>query len=139
MVQKINDLNLALKPHIWLGVSVESQRFAESRLPPLLSLPVETHFVSAEPLLGPVDLAKWLPDLQWVIAGGESGSNYRPMDLDWVRVLRDQCVESAVAFFYKQNANFRPDQDRVLDGRTWDQYPQQLEEPVVVDHQPSLL
>jgi protein gp37 len=62
--------------------------------------------------------------IDWAIIGGESGPNFRPMDLDWARSLRDQCVEAGVAFFYKQNSNRRPGQDTLLDGREWHQFPE---------------
>jgi len=102
--------------NVWLGVTAENQRTADERIPILLEIPAPVHFVSVEPMLGPVNIAKWLgyyyrtqPDggydaggLDWVIAGGESGPGARPMHPDWVRGLRDQCQEAAVPFFFKQ-------------------------------------
>lgn len=104
-------------PNVWLGVSVESQKWADQRIPLLLETPAAIRFLSCEPLLGPVDLydsavapLQRFPDepndqagrIDWVIAGGESGPGARPMHPDWVRGLRDQCVAAGVPFFYKQ-------------------------------------
>lgn len=99
-------------PNVWLGTSVENQRWT-SRILPLLKIPAAIHFLSCEPLLGPIDLSPFtsdegydgedfVPPLDWVIVGGESGSGARPMDLDWARTIRDQCREDEVAFFLKQ-------------------------------------
>ena len=65
----------------------------------------------------------WHPVIDWVIVGGESGPKRRPFDPDWARTIRDQCEQAGCAFFYKQGSALRPGQDRVLDGRTWDEYP----------------
>ena len=123
MVYTINNLGLELAPHIWLGVSAENQQMANSRIPELLKLDTTVRWVSAEPLLGPVDMSNWISDLQWVVVGGESGQNHRNMDYQWVRDIRDQCVNADTAFFYKQGMAFRPGRDRILDGRTWGAYP----------------
>lgn len=80
-------------------------------------------FLSCEPLLGPlrgIDLT----GIGWVIAGGESGPNYRPMDVSWARAIRDACLTSQVPFFFKQWGGRTPKMlGRELDGRTWDEYP----------------
>lgn len=170
--------------NLWLGVSVEDQKRADLRVPALLQTPAAVHWLSCEPLLGPVDLTKWLDQhgpwnyvgpgvlcycgepvrnerctgdqIDWVVAGGESGPRSRPMHPDWVRSLRDQCQEYGTPFFMKQWGNWVPpsempsdtfidwdlihgtdivDRDipvrvsknragRLLDGRTWDEYPQ---------------
>lgn len=89
-------------PNLWLGVSVEDQRWADIRIPALLATPAAVRWISAEPLLGPVDLAGYLPGLDWVVAGGESGRGARPMHADWARSLRDQCQQAGVPFFMKQ-------------------------------------
>lgn len=108
-------------PNVWLGVSVEDQKTADERIPLLLQTPAAVRFVSAEPLLGPVDLDKFLgcgweggwkncPEassgkcngLDWVICGGESGPGARPFDIRWARSLRDQCKSAGVPFFMKQ-------------------------------------
>lgn len=114
--------------NVWLGTTVENQEEADRRIPHLLATPAAVRFISAEPLLGPVDLRS-LPfgdpsptgyrprildaltagsrsatpwHLDWVIAGGESGKNARPFDLIWAHSLRDQCRQTGVAFFMKQ-------------------------------------
>jgi len=99
-------------PNVWLGVSVEDQRAADERIPLLLRTPAAVRFLSMEPLLGPVDLWEWVDpfrsgwptplEIDWVIAGGESGPGARPMHPDWVRSIRDQCTKAYVPFFFKQ-------------------------------------
>ena len=106
--------------HIWLGVSVENQDAADERIPLLLQIPATIRFLSCEPLLGPVDLDA---SEFWVIVGGESGPNRRPMDLDWVRYLRDQCVDVGAAFWFKQESALRPGTHPILDGVEWRQFP----------------
>lgn len=114
-------------PNIWIGSSVENQKYAP-RLTVLARLPAPVRFVSAEPLLEQVELTPWLKNgtLQWVIAGGESGFGARPMELDWVRSLRDQSEGAGVAFFLKQLGgvrNKRGGDAAVIDGRHWRQMP----------------
>jgi len=165
-------------PHVWLGVTAENQQRADERIPILLDTPAAVRFVSVEPMLGPVDILDPLfaegkagsphldvldarnlgmPSLDWVICGGETGQNARPMHPDWARALRDQCVAAKTPFFFKQwgewgnihdknaPANLKgpkvryPHDERggfvrmdkigkkrsgrLLDGRTWDEYP----------------
>jgi protein gp37 len=95
--------------NIWLGVSCETQTEADDRIPLLLQTPAHTHFISAEPLLGPIEL--WhvsdhaefsYPGLDWVIVGGESGPQSRPMDIDWARSIVAQCREAGIYCFVKQ-------------------------------------
>ena len=112
---------------VWIGTSVENQKYAP-RITVLARLSAAVRFVSAEPLLGPVNLTHWLVqgDLHWVIAGGESGRSARPMDLEWARDLRDQSVEAGVAFFLKQlggKRGKRSGEAAVIDGQTWMQMP----------------
>ena len=112
---------------VWIGTSVESQKYAP-RITVLARLPASVRFVSAEPLLEAVDLSKWLErgDLQWVIAGGESGHSARPMELDWARDLRDQSRQAGVAFFLKQlggKRGKRSGPEAVIDDQTWSQMP----------------
>jgi len=117
-------------PNVWLGVSVENQKWADHRIPLLLQTPAALRFVSCEPLLGPVNLEPHLPrwktafyniggrarskpikirdGLDWVIVGGESGPDARPMHPDWVRSLRNQAVEAAVPLFFKQWGEWVP-------------------------------
>lgn len=96
-------------PNVWLGVSTEDQRTADLRIPALLETPAAVRFLSCEPLLGPVDLCRYLPNgVGWVIAGGESGPGARPMHSDWARGLRDQCQAAGVPFFFKQWGAWAP-------------------------------
>jgi protein gp37 len=109
--------------HVWAGTSVESDRFVWRANQYLRHVPAAVRFVSAEPLLGPLPSLQ-LDHLQWVITGGESGPGHRPCDVDWVRDLRDRCVEAGVAFFHKQWGGRTPKiGGRVLDDRTWDEQP----------------
>ena len=124
-------------PNVWMGVSVEDQDHA-LRAIRLQSVPAHARFVSAEPLLGPLDLRRpyglhrsgWhvpLRGIHWVIAGGESGLHARACDLDWLRSLRDQCRAAGVAFFLKQLGG-HPDKRghgaALLDGRLWREMPE---------------
>ena len=120
-------------PNVWLGTSVEDQATADARIPHLLATPAAVGFVSAEPLLGEVDLSRIPkskiapnitiltnaltgidglgnvgPRLGWIICGGESGKNARPMHPDWARSLRDQCVADGVPFHFKQWGEWMP-------------------------------
>lgn len=107
--------------HIWIGTSVENQDVAH-RVDHIRRLPAMIRFLSCEPLLGPLSLD--LSGIHWVIAGGESGADFRPLDLDWVRSLRDQCFEDGVAFFFKQIGGRTPKSGgRLLDGNIYDAYP----------------
>jgi protein gp37 len=180
-------------PNVWLGVSVENQEYADLRIPHLLKTPAAVRFLSCEPLLGELDLHRYLhqpwlceycyttaydnvlpegwglawgsaicpdcgpkvqrdggisvvkgglyatgPDprpwkspIHWVIAGCESGPGARPMDEDWVRSLRDQCVASEVPFFFKQRlVNGQKVGTPELGGRTWTQMPNQAKEVI---------
>ena len=112
---------------VWIGTSVESQKYAP-RITVLARIPAPIRFVSAEPLLGPVDLSPWLEndDLQWVIVGGESGRNARPMELEWAETLRDQTLDVNAAFFLKQlggKRGKRSGKEAILDGRPWRDMP----------------
>lgn len=109
-------------PNVWLGVTAENQDEANKRIPILLQIPAAIRFVSCEPLLGPIDLKQviaaklrnWILNnetqygLDWVICGGESGHNARPMHPNWARSLRDQCQEADVPFFFKQWGELLP-------------------------------
>lgn len=108
--------------NVWMGVSVESARY-RFRIDHLREVPAAVRFVSAEPLLGPLGDVN-LDTIDWVIAGGESGPNARPMDVAWGRDLRDQCIDHDVKFFFKQWGGRTPKAGgRELDGRTWDDLP----------------
>jgi len=87
--------------HVWLGTSVETQDTAV-RLDYLLRIDASVLFLSAEPLLGPLDLTEYLDGLSWVIVGGESGPDARPMKAEWAEDIRQQCADFDVPFFFKQ-------------------------------------
>ena len=111
--------------NIWIGTSVESMQVAR-RVDALRAIPAPVRFISAEPLLGPLDEID-LSGIQWVIGGGESGIGHRPVNPDWARGLRDICLETGVAFFWKQWGGRTPKAGgRVLDGKIWDDYPIEL-------------
>lgn len=116
------DSKLRWAPNIWMGVSVESDRY-RSRIDDLRRTGATLKFLSLEPLLGPLhDLD--LHGIHWVIVGGESGPRARPMDPAWASDLRDQCKGAKVPFFFKQWGGTNKKQaGRVLDGRTWDEMP----------------
>ncbi|AZO04555.1 phage Gp37/Gp68 family protein [Mesorhizobium sp. M2A.F.Ca.ET.043.02.1.1] len=154
-------------PNVWLGVSAERQQEADERIPELLATPAAIRFVSAEPLLGPIDFRNlrqynpqgepWidglrglvthggylarspaecslntrtqitppeLPSLDWIIVGGESGPDARPMHPAWARSIRDQCAAAGVPFFFKQWGGVRSKASgRLLDDREWNEFP----------------
>lgn len=108
--------------HIWFGTSVELALYAH-RIETLRKVNVRTKFVSFEPLLGPVGNMD-LSGIAWAIAGGESGPQFRPVNADWIREIRDQCNEQGIAFFFKQWGGRTPKSGgRALDGREWNEYP----------------
>lgn len=109
--------------NLWLGVSVESSEYL-NRVDHLRATPAAVRFLSCEPLLGPLTGLD-LDGIGWVITGGESGPRARRMDPDWVREIRDACVDARVPFFHKQWGGRTPKQGgRLLDGITWDEMPQ---------------
>jgi protein gp37 len=152
--------------NLWLGVTAENQQRADERIPILLQIPAAVRFVSVEPMLGPVDLSLsdgvdlsvsvgtglkpgksyLINSLDWVICGGETGPGARPMRLNWVRSLRDQCQTAGISFFFKAWGEYGPNwlnddngkiegsewmdrmgkkaAGRLLDGRTWDEMPE---------------
>lgn len=114
--------NLDWPPNLWMGVSVEDADHL-GRVDDLRQVPAAVRFLSCEPLLGPLDGLN-LTGIGWVITGGESGRNARPVDPDWVRSIRDRSVAAGVAFFHKQWGGLTPKSNgRLLDGRTWSEYP----------------
>ena len=143
-------------PNVWLGVSVEDQARADQRIPDLLATPAAIRFISAEPLLGPVDLTRLYydgmvningltgdhgvtlplkgrgPKLDWVIVGGESGPNARPMHPNWARSLRYQCAAAAVPFFFKQWGEWFPG-ELADDGAQMRAYPDNDHDPDAVN------
>ncbi len=88
--------------NVWLGVSVEDQKWANTRLPYIAETPAAVRFLSVEPMLGPVTITGYGHRIGWVIVGGESGPRARRMDPDWATDLRDQCARAGVPFFFKQ-------------------------------------
>jgi protein gp37 len=134
-------------PNVWLGTSVENQATADERIPFLLQTPAAVRWISAEPLLGPLDISRYMwpvhwhwqagyatPEaalaggayaeqkpqglvsasatfLNWVVVGGESGKNARPMELHWARFLRDQCLPAGTSFHFKQTGGRRSHND----------------------------
>lgn len=121
--------------NVWLGVSVEDQKYGIPRIDHLRKVPAKIRFLSVEPLLediGDVDLT----GIHWVIVGGESGPQARPMHHSWVDAIRIQCEEQKVAFFFKQWGGWGADgvkrakryNGRQLHGRTWDERPAQTEQ-----------
>lgn len=108
--------------NVWMGVSIELDNLTP-RADALREVPAAVRFLSCEPLLGPLPSLN-LDGLHWVIVGGESGPDARPMNLDWVRDIRDRCVEAQVPFFYKQLGGRTPKAGgRLLDGREWNGFP----------------
>ena len=108
--------------HIWIGVSIESNEVAW-RADFLRKVPAAVRFISAEPLIGPIDQLK-LEGIHWVITGGESGVGHRPCNPEWVREARDHCLSEKVAYFHKQwGGRTSKMGGRELDGRTWDEMP----------------
>jgi protein gp37 len=128
VVPKIVDRLGGVPSNVWLGTSVESAEHLD-RVAWLRATPSAVRFLSLEPLLGPLpDLN--LADMHWVIVGGESGPIHRPIDPAWVRGIRDQCLAEGVAFFFKQWGGRTPKAGgRLLDKKTWDQFP-----PDVIPH-----
>ena len=109
-------------PNLWMGVSVEHTATL-SRVDHLRAVPAAVRFLSCEPLLGPLDGLD-LTGIDWVIAGGESGPEHRPLDPAWVTAIRDSCVAADVPFFFKQWGGRTPKAGgRELDGRVWDEMP----------------
>jgi protein gp37 len=110
-------------PNVWIGTSIESMDVAR-RADALRGITqASVRFISAEPLLGPLDKLN-LTGIDWVIGGGESGAEARRCDLGWARGLRDLCAEQGAAFFWKQwGGRTSKSGGRDLDGRTHDEYP----------------
>ena len=151
-----------LPDNVWFGVSVENQKTADERIPKLLQISAKIKFISIEPILGMVELRRafgsegprqtYIEQLDWIIVGGESGPHARPMHPDWVRKVRDDCIQTRVPFFFKQWGEWVQSEEpqevyskkggfktlpakecfikvgkkragRLLDGREWNQYP----------------
>lgn len=116
------DAKIDWPPNVWMGVSVESKRYA-FRIEHLRHTHAAVKFLSLEPLLGPLPGLN-LQGVQWVIVGGESGPGARPIVKEWVTDIRDQCLTAGVFFFFKQWGGINKKRTgRLLDGRTWDDLP----------------
>lgn len=126
--------------NVWAMTSVENQKEADRRIPLLLQVPAKVRGLSCEPLLGDVDLTHWLKygefspygrrAIHWVIVGGESGADARPMFAAWARSLRDQCIDAGVAFHFKQHGEYLDGvrvgkrlAGRLLDDKEWNEVP----------------
>lgn len=138
ILTKRSDRLLELSPdlpwsdNIWQGVSVEDERVVH-RINDLRNVPAKIRFLSLEPLIGPLDNLN-LQGIHWVIVGGESGPGARPIKVDWVRSIRDQCLEQDVAFFFKQWGGVQKHRTgRILDDRTWDEYPKTEKQHEVIN------
>jgi protein gp37 len=108
--------------NVWIGVTIENQDCIR-RIRYLKKVPAAVRFVSLEPLLGHIYQLP-LDKIDWVIVGGESGPRARPLKPEWVRNIRDQCLDEGVPFFFKQWGGFKKSRNgRQLDGRIWDQLP----------------
>jgi protein gp37 len=117
--------------NVWCGVSVESDAY-KFRIDHLRKVQANVRFLSLEPLIGPINKLD-LAGVQWVIVGGESGPFHRPINLEWVRTIRDQCLSETVSFFFKQVGGPKPKSGgRLLDGIEWNEYPKRLSSLPVV-------
>lgn len=111
-VAKMAPWGVTWPTNVWIGTTVENQKWGDKRIASLLALPATVRFLSCEPLLGPLDISRWLIGsrrVDWVIAGGESGHSARPMNPEWARTLRDQCKRAGVPFHFKQWGHWRPE------------------------------
>lgn len=109
--------------NVWIGTSIETDRYSYRADHLRTVTEAAVRFLSLEPLLGPLPSLD-LTDVNWVIVGGESGNAHRPLDVEWVRDLRDCCTAAGVSFFFKQHGGRTPKaRGRQLDGRTWDEMP----------------
>lgn len=122
MQRYFKELDNKIPKNVWLGVTAENQQRANKRIPILLQIPAKVHFVSVEPMLSAIDFKEvgaikfqnWVKtgetqyELDWVISGGETGQNARPLFPDWVRSLRDQCQAGNITFFFKQWGEWTP-------------------------------
>ena len=153
LVQRLTPWGSEWPDNVWIGTTVENQRWVDKRLPYLEECPARIRFLSCEPLLAQIDLGSWLERraVHWVIVGGESGPKARPSDPDWFYGVRDQCLASDTPFHFKQWGDWAPigtvegfsprlilddssystpmgrfgkkASGRILSGRTWDGVP----------------
>lgn len=156
LLTKRPDLVLSMVPwtevwpeNVWMGTTTENQEWADKRLEALAEIPARVRFISAEPLLGLLELERWAEFVDWVITGGESGPNARPSSPSWFRALMNECMAADIPFHFKQWGDWAPGQGenlakarqaaaedgtlmvrmgksaagRILDGATWDGLP----------------
>ncbi len=125
----------ATQQHIWWGVSVENKKHGLPRIAHLHATSARVRFLSIEPLLE--DLGRFdLNEINWVIVGGESGAGARPMERSWVLSIRNQCRKAKIPFFFKQWGGTRKrETGRTLDGKTYDEFPERAQAPVMDYHQ----
>ena len=117
--------------NVWLGTSVETQKYADLRIPLLLGVVAKVHFLSCEPLLGPLSIGPYLDQsespgaesVQWVIVGGESGPNFRPMQTECAWEIWNQCNYEGVPFFGKQRSAVKNETPLLINGREWKAFP----------------
>lgn len=108
--------------NVWIGVSIESELY-KKRIDDLVKVNAKIHFLSLEPLIGPLGKLN-LEHVEWVIAGGESGQNHRECKIEWIREIRDQCLKAKTPFFFKQWGGLTAKSNgRVLDNKIWDEFP----------------
>jgi protein gp37 len=113
---------LEWSPQIWMGVSIETEKY-KYRIDDLRKTGAHVKFLSLEPLLGSLGRLN-LRGIDWAIVGGESGPSARPLNAEWITEIRDHCIRSGVAFFFKQWGGVQKSKTgRTLEGRTWDQMP----------------
>jgi len=120
----------AEQQHVWWGVSVEDRKHGLPRIDDLRSAPARVRFLSIEPLLEDLGSIS-LEGIDWVIVGGESGPGARPMKKEWVLSIKEQCRQAKVPFFFKQWGGIRKSEaGRFLDGRTYDEFPERVNNPI---------
>ena len=122
MLEMLSNTDFPKLPNVWLGTSVENQEYVW-RIDLLRKVPAFTRFISFEPLIGEINNVD-MSGIHWAIVGGESGPHSREMKENWVRHLQESCLEQNVAFFFKQwGGKQKKKTGRLLNGRTWDEYP----------------
>ena len=104
--------------NVWVGTTAEDQMRADERIPDLLTIPARVRFLSVEPMLGPVDI-RGIGGIHWVICGGESGPHFRPLEIEWMQNLSDQCPAGWIAFFGKQDSHRQPGQRGRIPDALW--------------------
>ena len=124
-------------PNVWLGTSIENNDYV-SRARFLIDVPAVVYFVSYEPALGPLDELN-LSGIDWIIFGGESGPNFRPIRLAWAQDIRDRCRAAGVPFFFKQSSSIRTEMGIILDGDLIREFPMSKIKPLAVPEPERML